>query len=475
MTDTLSAQSVESKVWKMATTLSSAGVSFTDYVEQLTYLLFLKMDAENVEFFGVESSIPEECRWDKLLEVKLKGEDLIRKYNYILDTLSNEEGLVGTIFTRATNKISSPVHLKKVIELINEEQWLMEGDTKGAIYESILAKNGQDKKSGAGQYFTPRPLIDAIVECVAPKSSESVCDPACGTGGFLLAANAYVKNHESDLDALNKFRNEKISGYEITPLVVTLASMNMYLHDIGGEVSPIKCQDSLEKEPESLVDVILANPPFGVRPADAGTVREMITETSDNQFNFLQHMMLMLKNNGRAGVVLPDSILFDGGKASVIIRKKLLSDYNLHTILRLPKGIFYANGISANVLFFEKGSETKEIWFYDYRTGVKHTLKQNPLKRSDFDDFVKLYCQGHLEDRKETWSQDNPKGRWKKYSIDEIKKSEILSLDKSWIQEDDPYENVSISDLLGKLSKNKDEINKAIDDLNSLLQGIDEE
>ena len=185
--------------------------------------------------------------------------------------------------------------------------------------------------------------------------------------------------------------------------------------------------------------------------------------------------MLMLKNNGRAGVVLPDSILFDGGKASVIIRKKLLSDYNLHTILRLPKGIFYANGISANVLFFEKGSETKEIWFYDYRTGVKHTLKQNPLKRSDLDDFVKLYCQGHLEDRKETWSQDNPKGRWKKYSIDEIKKSEILSLDKSWIQEDDPYENVSISDLLGKLSKNKDEINKAIDDLNSLLQGIDEE
>ena len=473
----ISTTNIESKVWKLATVMSSAGVSFTDYVRQLTYLLFLKMDKENAELFGMESELPTECRWDRLLEVKLKGEDLVARYNSILSTLSKKTGLIGSIFVQAKNEITRPVHLAKIIDLIDEESWLMEGDLKGAIYESILARNGQDKKSGAGQYFTPRALIQAIVECVAPKATERVCDPACGTGGFLLAADDYVEKHETNIDAKKNFKNKLISGNDITPLVVTLASMNMYLHDIGTTSSPIECKDSLEKEPDHLFDVILANPPFGKRPTEAGAVREMLVESSDNQLNFLQAIMLMLKNGGRAGVVLPDSILFAGekGSAGQRIREQLLKDYNLHTILRLPSGIFYAQGISANVLFFEKGSPTKDVWFYDYRSGIKHTLKTNPLKRSDLDDFVNCYSQLNIENREETWSEDNPNGRWKKYSAEELLKDDATSLDIKWIQDKDELEDVTLENLLSGMSEQKKVIDKAVSELVSLLKGIKEE
>ena len=374
-------QGLTKKVWTLATTLAGQGIGFTDYITQLTYLLFLKMDDENVKLLDAESAIPEGYRWENLIE--LDGLDLIGQYENTLRILSEQDNLIGTIYTKAQNKIDKPVYLKKVITMINEEQWLiMDGDVKGAIYESILEKNGQDKKSGAGQYFTPRSLISAMVDVTRPQIGETVCDPACGTGGFLLAAYDYMKKQSQDKGKRDFLRNKALHGSDNTPLVVTLASMNLYLHGVGTDRSPIICQDSLEKEPDILVNVILANPPFGTRPSGSVDINrsDFYVETKNNQLNFLQHIMLSLKTGGRAAVVLPDNVLFEGG-AGEVIRKKLLSEFNLHTILRLPTGIFYAQGVKANVLFFTKGSRTKDIWFYDYRTDVKHTLATNPMQR----------------------------------------------------------------------------------------------
>ena len=245
-------QTLTKKVWNLATTLAGQGIGFTDYITQLTYLLFLKMDAENVEMFGEESAIPAGYQWHELTE--LDGLELVKQYEDTLRVLSSQDNLIGTIYTKAQNKIDKPVYLKKVITMIDEEQWLiMDGDVKGAIYESILEKNGQDKKSGAGQYFTPRPLIQAMVDCIRPQIGETVCDPACGTGGFLLAAYDYMKHQTQDKAKRDFLRNQALHGVDNTPLVVTLASMNLYLHGVGTDRSPIVCDDSLEKEPATLV------------------------------------------------------------------------------------------------------------------------------------------------------------------------------------------------------------------------------
>ena len=436
-------QSLTKKVWNLATTLAGQGIGFTDYITQLTYLLFLKMDAENVEMFGEESAIPSGYQWSDL--ISLDGLDLVKQYEDTLKQLSEQENLIGTIYTKAQNKIDKPVYLKKVITMIDEEQWLiMDGDVKGAIYESILEKNGQDKKSGAGQYFTPRPLIKAMVDCIAPQIGETVCDPACGTGGFLLTAYDYMKEQ---------------------------------LHGVGTDRSPIVCEDSLEKEPSSLVDVILANPPFGTRPAGSVDINrpDFYVETKNNQLNFLQHMMLMLKTGGRAAVVLPDNVLFEGG-AGETIRKKLLSDFNLHTILRLPTGIFYAQGVKANVLFFSKGQPTKEIWFYDYRTDIKHTLATNKLERHHLDDFVTCYNAGNLEGRKETYDADNnPQGRWRKYPVDDILTRDKTSLDITWIKQGGEADDCPLSELMADIKEKSKTISSAVAELEKLLANINED
>lgn len=462
------------KVWTLATTLAGQGIGFTDYITQLTYLLFLKMDNENTEMFGEDSAIPEGYRWSDLIE--LDGLDLIAQYESTLKKLSQEENLIGTIFVKAQNKIDKPVYLKKVITMINEEQWLvMDGDVKGAIYESILEKNGQDKKSGAGQYFTPRSLIQAMVDVAQPKIGETVCDPACGTGGFLLAAYDYMKNQSQDKAKRDFLRDKALHGYDNTALVVTLASMNLYLHGIGTDRSPILCQDSLEKAPDTLVDVILANPPFGTRPAGSVDIdrNDFYVETKNNQLNFLQHIMLMLKNTGRAAVVLPDNVLFEGG-AGETIRKELLKNFNLHTILRLPTGIFYAQGVKANVLFFQKGTSTKNVWYYDYRTGIKHTLATKPMQRQHLDDFVKCYHAENISQRKETYSEENPNGRWRKYPVSELLKRDKTSLDISWIKQTDDDDDLSLAELMSTIQQKSDNISKAVAELQKLLSNINE-
>lgn len=462
------------KVWSMANVLSSAGVGFTDYITQLTYILFLKMDSEKEEL-GLRSTLPGGCKWQDIAE--LSGPDLVEKYEAILNELAKDEGLVGTIFTKANNKITAPVHLKKVIEMVAGENWyMMGGDFKGAIYEAILEKNGQDRKSGAGQYFTPRALIKAMVDVVDPKITETVADPACGTGGFLLAAFEHMKPQSKEVEKLQFLKNHALFGADNTPLVVTLASMNLYLHDIGTAKSPIVCQDSLTVNYEDrLYDVVLANPPFGTRPQGAGDVSIIRTDfikTSDNQVNFLQHIMSIVKTGGRVGVVLPDNVLTDGG-ATAKVREKLLKDFDLHTILRLPTGIFYANGVKTNVLFFDKGRPTKDIWVFDYRTGIKHTLATKPLKREDLDEFVSCFCSGHRQDRKETYSAEEPNGRWRKFTAEEVYAREQLKLDFKWMDLSEKDER-SLPELLQEMKEKAEKIAAAVAELEKLTGEVEE-
>ncbi|MBU5462605.1 N-6 DNA methylase [Lachnoclostridium sp. MSJ-17] len=444
-----------SKVWNIANVLSAAGVGFTDYITQLTYILFLKMDDEK-ESMGLKSYLPEGCKWKDLSS--LSGDDLVEKYEEILKELSKCDGLIGTIFTKATNKLYRPVMLKKVIDMVDEDNWyMMEGDLKGAIYEKILEKNGQDKKSGAGQYFTPRALISAIVDVVDPKITETVADPCCGTAGFLLAAYEHMKPQSKDVEKQKFLKNNALYGADNTDLVVTLASMNLYLHDIGVKKSPIVYQDSLIDTSDKMYQVVLTNPPFGTRPqgsVDVSSNRPEFIKTSDNQVNFLQHIMSIVKTGGRVGVVMPDSVLTDGGSTAKV-REKLLKDYNLHTILRLPTGIFYANGVKTNVLFFEKGEPTKDIWVYDYRTGVKHTLATKPMTREHLQDFVDCYCVGHMDDRKETYdAQTDPNGRWRRFTAEEVSKREDLNF--KWIDftEEDDRTVAEILDEMQEEAKN---------------------
>ena len=463
-------QTLTKKVWTLATTLAGQGIGFTDYITQLTYLLFLKMDDENVNTFGEDSALPVGCRWTDL--VGEKGEDLVETYEKILDTLSREDNLIGTIYTKAQNKIDKPVYLKKVIDMIAEEDWLvMDGDVKGAIYEGILEKNGQDKKSGAGQYFTPRSLIQAMVDVTRPQIGETVLDPACGTGGFLLAAYDYMKAQSADREKQDFLKNKSLHGVDNTALVVTLASMNLYLHGVGTDRSPIECRDSLEKEPDVMANVILANPPFGTRPAGSVEIDrpDFYVQTKNNQLNFLQHMMLSLKSGGRAAVVLPDNVLFEGG-AGETIRKRLLSDFNLHTILRLPTGIFYAQGVKANVLFFTKGTPTKDVWFYDYRTDIKHTLATNPMQRHHLDDFVASFNTDNINARKETFdAESNPHGRWRRYDVGDLLKRDKTSLDITWIRQGGDVEDISLAELMSTIKEKSDNISKAVAQLEKLF------
>lgn len=472
---TVTEQSLIKTVWQLADVLAGVGIGYTDYITQLTYLLFLKMDDESVETFGETSAIPEGYRWKDLID--LDGYDLTEQYERTLTKLSDQENLIGTIYTKAQNKIDKPVYLKKVISMINEQNWLiMDGDVKGAIYENILEKNGSDKKSGAGQYFTPRSLIQAMVEVTRPQITEKVCDPACGTGGFLLAAYDYMKPQSHDEAKLRFLREKALSGVDNTALVVTLASMNLYLHGIGTDRSPILCQDSLEKAPEELVDVVLANPPFGTRPAGSVDINrdDFYTETSNNQLNFLQHIMSLLKDGGRAAVVLPDNVLFEGGSGETI-RKKLLEDFNLHTILRLPTGIFYANGVKANVLFFIKGGKTENIWYYDYRTNIKHTLVTKKMTRAHLDDFVACYNADNINKREETYNAEtNPNGRWRKYDVTEILRRDKTSLDITWIKQTSDDADYSLPELIEIIQEKSDNIKTAVDELVSLLANIKE-
>ena len=435
------------KVWNYATVLAGAGVAYTDYVAQITYMLFLKMDQEYVDNLNQPSLIPPEYRWESLM--KLDGTELEERYSKALTTLSKQGGIIGAIYSKAQNKIDEPAKLKRLFSLIDGETWIgLDIDVKGAIYEGLLQKNANESKGGAGQYFTPRPLINAIVEVMKPTPDMTILDPACGTGGFLLAAYDYMKKQTADKMKLKALKEERIFGNDITPLVVSLCAMNLYLRGIGGENCPIKCCDSLMNAGNIRYDMVLTNPPFGKKSAikimgEDGSVTtekedyqrdDFIATTSNKQINFLQHIMTVLKIGGRAAVVVPDNVLFEGG-AGEKVRKRLLKDFNLHTILRLPTGIFYAQGVKANVIFFDKyspledGHRTNDVWVYDFRTNVNLTLVTNSLNDEHLKDFVECYCAKDVSKRKES-------ERFKKFTYDEIIKRDKTNLDITWIKDE---------------------------------------
>ena len=435
------------KVWNYAHVLRDEGVPYGDYVEQITYLLFLKMDAERDVHVGEPSILPKGCRWSDLRG--LDGEALERHYRQTLEKLARSDGLVGTLFRGAQNKLSNPARLKRVVSLIDGETWIgVDVDTKGEIYEGLLERNASEVKSGAGQYFTPRPVIEAIVQCVDPKLGKTVHDPACGTGGFLLAAYEHMKAKASgDREQIRKLREETFSGHDIVPEVVRLAAMNLYLHGIGGERSLIDQRDALARA-DGPYDCILTNPPFGRKSSfkalgEGGTVttetevyerEDFKFTTSNKQLNFLQHIMTVLAVNGEAGVVLPDNVLFEAGQAGEGIRRRLLDQFDFHTLLRLPTGIFYKQGVKANVLFFRKGrasmtAQTAALWIYDLRTNMRFTLKKNRLARRDVADFIECYRSGNLAARQ-------PGERFRRFAYEELIARDKTNLDIFWLKDD---------------------------------------
>ncbi len=458
-----------SKIWNLASVLRDDGVSYGDYLEQITYLLFLKMADELnkppyskglvfphlKDVDGNEIADADICSWENLCS--RRGAELESFYSQLLRSLSTERGMLGQIFTKSQNKIQDPAKLSKVISMIDQEKWsIMGADIKGRIYEGLLEKNAEDTKSGAGQYFTPRALIKTMVACVQPKPGKTIADPACGTGGFFLAAYDWItENSQLDRDQKEFLKTGTFHGNEIVANTRRLCLMNMYLHNIGeidGDtyISP---NDSLISDDGNRYDYVLANPPFGKKSSmtitneEGETEREELTynrqdfweTTSNKQLNFLQHIKSMLKVSGQAAVVLPDNVLFEGG-AGEEIRKQLMLTTDLHTILRLPTGIFYANGVKANVLFFDnrpasKDAQTSEVWFYDYRTNIHHTQKKKPMTTEDLKDFVELYNPGNRNKRSETWSEENPDGRWRKYRYSEILERDKTNLDIFWLKD----------------------------------------
>ncbi len=445
-----------SKVWSFCNTLRDDGVGYGDYLEQLTYLLFLKMaDEFSKPPYNRKLPIPKQFNWESL--TKEKGEDLETHYSNLLRELAKAKGILGQIFTKSQNKIQDPAKLYKLIRMIDDEQWsTMGADVKGQIYEGLLEKNAEDTKSGAGQYFTPRALIRAMVECMQPQPMKTIADPACGTGGFFLAAYDYLAKQNLDKEQKKFLKFKTFFGNEIVPSTRRMALMNLFLHNIGDIDSEnfISPTDALIADSGLRADYVLANPPFGRKSSMTSTNDEGEQETEDltysrqdfwestsnKQLNFVQHIRCMLNTTGKAAVVVPDNVLFEGG-AGETIRKKLMETTDLHTILRLPTGIFYKQGVKANVFFFDnkraaKEPWTKEIWFYDFRTNIHFTLKKNPLKLDDLKDFISCYNPNNRHKRKETYNaESNSEGRWRKFSYEEIIARDKTSLDITWIKD----------------------------------------
>ncbi len=439
------------RLYNYCTVLRDDGVSTIEYVEQLTFLLFLKMADELAKPpFNDAPIVPEGLDWQSLLD--RDGDALEVHYRHILTELGKRPGMLGTIYRKAQNKIQDPAKLRTImINLIAPTQWMsLDQDVKGDAYEGLLERGASDTKTGAGQYFTPRPLIRAIVEVMQPKPDQRIADPACGTGGFLLAAKEYIADHfDLDRDQKRFLRDEAFAGWEIVDVTARLCAMNFLLHGIGhadGD-SPIRVVDSLKGDPGDRFDMVLTNPPFGRKSAstfvniegdedrDDAVIRrdDFWASTSNKQLNFLQHIKTLMKVNGTAAVVLPDNVLFEGG-AGEKIRRKLLHDCDLHTILRLPTGLFYKQGVKANVLFFQRRAAaaepaTSQVWIYDLRTNQHFTLKENPLQDADLRDFVACYQAGARHERAEF-------DRFHYFEYADLILREKVDLDITWIADE---------------------------------------
>ena len=479
-----------SKVWGMCNPLRDNGVSYGDYLEQLTYLIFLKMADEYAKPpYKRETGIPAGYAWADMNT--LKGAELEEQYKATLEKLGEQGGILGKIFKGAVNKISNAAILYRIVQMIDQERWVsMSSDIKGEIYEGLLQKNAEDVKSGAGQYFTPRPLIRAMVRCVRPEPMKTIADPCCGSGGFFLAAQEYIANpahYALDREQKEFLKNRTFHGNELVGTTFKLCLMNLCLHNIGdiyGNV-PVTLGDALLTDPGYRVDYVLTNPPFGKKSSITFTNEEreqeeedlvynrtdFWTTSSNKQLNFVQHINTILNSTGKAAVVVPDNVLFEGG-AGETVRRKLLETTDLHTILRLPTGIFYKPGVKANVIFFDKRPaspecQTKEVWVYDFRTNVHFTLKQHPMTDADLEDFIRCFHSENRHQRTETWSEDNSDGRWRKFSTQEILDRDKANLDIFWIKDKSlaDLENLPEPDVLAA---------DIIENLQSALEGFQE-
>jgi len=456
------------KLWNYCSILRDDGLSYGDYVEQLTFLLFLKMaDEQSRPPFKKSSAVPAGYDWPSLLTkdgVPLDGDALEVHYRHVLETLGKKSGMLGLIFRKAQNKIQDPAKLRRlIVDLIDKEQWSsLDTDVKGDAYEGLLQKNAEDVKGGAGQYFTPRALIAAIVDVMAPRPGQTICDPACGTGGFLLAAYTYLSDPKRfPLDRAEKkaLKSGTFQGIELVDGVTRLCAMNMLLHGIGGDSDnelPVITKDALAGK-HGEYDMVLANPPFGkkssvtiVNAAGEQSKESLIINrddfwatTSNKQLNFLQHIFTILKQHGRAAVVLPDNVLFEGG-AGETVRRELLKQADVHTLLRLPTGIFYAQGVKANVLFFDRKPAqekpwTEKLWIYDLRTNKHFTLKENTLKRSDLDDFVASYNPKNRHERKAS-------ERFKSFTYADLNRRDKANLDIFWLKDESLEDSANLPD-----------------------------
>ena len=482
------------KLWSFCNVLKDDGVSYSDYVQQLTNLLFLKMAHERTQPpWNRPAIIPEEYAWPSLLAVD--GDALEVHYRHTLETLGKKAGMLGVIFRKSQNKIEDPAKLRRLIaDLIDKETWTgLDADLKGDAYEGLLEKNAQDTKSGAGQYFTPRPLIQAMVDVMRPKPGDTIADPACGTAGFLLAAHDYVSRHYPlDRDQKKHLRFEALRGWEIVANTARLAAMNLMLHEIGGDDCPIYVADALASPPALHFDMILANPPFGSKSSitifneEGKNEKEAInylrddfwTTTSNKQLNFVQHIKSLLKTNGRAAVVVPDNVLFEGGSGETV-RRKLMEECDVHTLLRLPTGIFYAQGVKANVIFFDRKPAraeawTERLWVYDFRTNREFTLKTNPLKRTDLDDFVTCYHADNRHERTASWTEENPQGRWRSFTYEELAQRDKASLDIFWLRDTslEDSANLPSPDILAQ--EIMEDLEAALDQFSQISEGLNQ-
>lgn len=464
-------QEIVAKLWNLCNVLRDDGITYHQYVTELTYILFLKMAKET----GTEDKIPEKYRWDRLAEKD--GLALKKFYEDLLRELGEKgTGRIQEIYSGARSNIEEPANLKKIITNINDLDWYSaKEEGLGNLYEGLLEKNANEKKSGAGQYFTPRVLIDVMTELIAPQPGERCNDPACGTFGFMIAADAYVKAHTDDLFSLTSEqqafqKNEAFTGAELVHETHRLALMNAMLHDIDGKIYLCDTLSNQGKQMNGL-DVVLTNPPFGTKKGGERANRDDFTfQTSNKQLNFLQHIYRSLKadDKARAAVVLPDNVLFADGEGERI-REDLMNKCNLHTVLRLPTGIFYAQGVKTNVLFFTRGTtdkdNTKEVWFYDLRTNMPSFGKTNPLKAEHFDGFKAVYT---AEDRKSVSDE-----RWSCYTYDQIsEEGKNHSLDLGLIKDDSVLDYDDLPDPIESGEECIAQLEEAVDLLMSVVKEL---
>ncbi len=442
------------KAWGFAHVLRDEGLSYLAYIEQITFLLFLKMaDEVSARHPDRQPLVPQEWGWGSLLEKT--GAELKEHYDAVLDRLSHQPGMLGDIFRKPRPEIENPRTLRRlIVDLIGSETWTaMDADVSGDIYEGLLARTASESPRGAGQYFTPRALIQAIVDCVQPTVKDTVCDPAAGTGGFLLAAHRFATG-EVGPRATHKEREhlarDFVHGWELVPNTARLCIMNLYLHGVNADPSPIRAGvDALATPSDRRFRVVLTNPPFGKKGSVAGgddqgdlaageRRPDFWVTTANKQLNFIQHVLTLLQPDGRCAIVLPDTVLTEGGGGE-IVRRKLFEDCYVHTLLRLPPGIFYAAGVKANVLFFNRNPVGREagLWVYDLREAKHFTLRKRPIQRSDFDEFVACYNPKAMDRRRPTWTQKNPQGRWRRFEWDALLRGDHGGTDLTWLRSEE--------------------------------------